>query len=1098
MSGAGDNISGDPGTTVCMPVRVNGFEDIIGLQFSLNWDPTVVQYVETTNFGLPGITPASFVEDQTSSGILNFNWIDMGMGGVTITDGTSVFDVCFQVTGAGGASTSIDFGNTQAIRGNGVGEIDFNPTGGSLSVNIIDQPCSAISLTQQAFTSSTCNGFNNGTITLTMGGGDGAFNFNWSDPTIGNTSSPTGLAPGTYSVTITSCGGEEVLDNLPSYIITEPSAIQASVQTRDASCDTGGSISVSATGGAGGYRYAWNSNALIPASGPVNVPAGTYTLTVTDSDDCSTVVPNVVVNSMTGGSTLQASAQAQDASCNGGGTINVTVLGGVLPYNFAWNSPALQPVNAPVNAPAGTYSLTVTDGGGCSVVVPNVVVGNMAGVSPIQASAQVIDASCNSEARIIVNASGGSGIFEYRWNSGAVLPVDAPVNPPPGTYTLTVTDAGGCSTIVSNVAVARPTVAILRVTADTEPSDCGDPGRIIPRPSGGDGNYSFRWSDPSLAPPNAPNNAAAGTYSLTVTDGSGCAQVVNNIVVGLSNSAGLAIQQTVTPATCSGRADGQVELTLNGTIAGLVCDWGGNGIFGCSPTNVPAGTYTVNINNGMGSCDTPVNVVVGNAKVLSGTAIPTADICASSGGSIDVRVNGGTEPLNYSWSGPLSIPNEANPMNLLQGTYNVIVSDADACTVSFNDIEVGGIDAPISIIPTSQNNTDCLDDPTGSIAVSVTGGTTPYNYAWEGADGIPVGGNSPIVTGLSPQVYSLTVTDNNGCTQEPSYTIGSNSMLDATVSVMGLAPDVTATVTATGGRLPYTYIWCNGQSEATVDNLNPGVCSVMVMDALGCAVVLQFDVGVPDLTVGIQPTAISCPGANDGILQAEPNGGGTPPYRYNWSNGATSQVIVNAIPGEYTVTITDNANRMNTATFNLVEPTPIQINPNSIVEDCMNNGRIQVDLTGGTAPYRIVWSTGEENQTEIDSLRVGEYGIIVTDENDCTASNSFVVPSDPTCRPCFEAIPIITPDEDGRNDAFRIDCANIAKGNTLQIFNRWGQLVYAAEGYSCVLGTEDDCWKGTNQNNTDLPKGGYFWVLEFDDAQGERQRIRNHVTILRE
>ena len=1026
VSGAGDNISGDPGTTVCMPIRVNDFDNIIGLQFSLNWDPAVVQYVEARNFGLTGVNDASFGEGQTDAGTLTFNWIDMSLDGVTLVDGTSIFDVCFQVIGGAGTSTNISFTNTptqtEVIRGNGVGAVAFNPTGGSLSVNTVMPPaCSSISLIQQSFTSSTCNGFNNGTITLTLGGGDGAFTYTWSDPTIGNTSSPTGLAPGTYSVTISSCGGQEVLDNLPAFNITEPSAIQASVQTREASCDTGGSISVSASGGAGGYIYAWNSNALIPASGPVNVPAGTYTLTVTDSDGCSTVVPNVVVSSMSG-------------------------------------------------------------------------------VSSIQASAQVIDASCNSEARIIVSASGGSGNYEYRWNSSAVLPVNAPVNPPPGTYTLTVTDAGGCSTIVPNVAVATPAVALLRLTADTEPSDCGEPGRIIPRPSGGDGIYTFTWSDPSLMPPNAPTNAAAGTYSLTVTDGSGCAQVLNNIVVAQSNSAGLAIQQSVTPATCTGRADGQVELTLNGTLAGLVCDWGGNGIFGCSPTNVPAGTYVVNINNGTGSCDTPINVVVGNAKVLSGTARPTADICASSDGRIEVIVNGATAPLFFSWVGSQSIPNEQNPAGLSSGTYNVTVSDADACTVAFNDIIVDGIDAPLSITPTAQNNTECLDDPTGSIAVTVEGGTMGYAYNWERADGTPVpGGNGPIITGLSPAVYGLTVTDVNGCTRAQSYTIGANSMLEATVSVTGLAPNATATVTATGGREPYTYIWCNGQSSPTATNLQAGTCNVMVLDALNCAAVLQFDVGVPELSVGITlSTGISCPGANDAVLQAESNGGGTLPYRYNWSNGATSQVIVNAIPGEYTVTITDNANRMATATFNLMEPTPIQINSNNIVSDCMNDGEIQVNLTGGTAPYRIAWSTGEENQTEIDSLRVGEYGIIVTDFNDCTASNSFIVPSDPQCRPCYEAIPIITPDDDGRNDAFRIDCANIAKGNTLQIFNRWGQLVYAAEGYSCVLGTEADCWKGTNQSNRDLPKGGYFWVFEFDDAQGERQRIRNHVTILRE
>ena len=191
-------------------------------------------------------------------------------------------------------------------------------------------------------------------------------------------------------------------------------------------------------------------------------------------------------------------------------------------------------------------------------------------------------------------------------------------------------------------------------------------------------------------------------------------------------------------------------------------------------------------------------------------------------------------------------------------------------------------------------------------------------------------------------------------------------------------------------------------------------------------------------------------------------------------------------------------NNTSIQSFNLQAPTPIDIATVENIPDCITNGSIEIGIGGGTAPYSIAWSTGAINTTIIDSLRAAEYGVIVTDSSDCTASAMITNSSDPMCIECFTGLEVITPNEDGRNDAFRLNCAAQAKGNVLRIFNRGGELVYEAEGYSCSLGTESDCWKGQNLSNRDLPKGGYFWVLEFEDGDGQVSRIRDHITILRE
>ena len=160
-----------------------------------------------------------------------------------------------------------------------------------------------------------------------------------------------------------------------------------------------------------------------------------------------------------------------------------------------------------------------------------------------------------------------------------------------------------------------------------------------------------------------------------------------------------------------------------------------------------------------------------------------------------------------------------------------------------------------------------------------------------------------------------------------------------------------------------------------------------------------------------------------------------------------------------------------------------------------NNGSISITVDGGTGAYQYAWSNGG-NTSSISQLTEGNYTVSVTDQNDCTKQENFQINPDQNCIDCFTSIKVMTPNDDGRNDAFIMNCVDTAPNNHLEIYNRWGQLVFEIDDYQCISGDETDCWRGRTRSNSPVEEGGYFWVLEFDNADGTRNRIRDHVTIL--
>ncbi|NRA52093.1 MAG: gliding motility-associated C-terminal domain-containing protein, partial [Phaeodactylibacter sp.] len=218
--------------------------------------------------------------------------------------------------------------------------------------------------------------------------------------------------------------------------------------------------------------------------------------------------------------------------------------------------------------------------------------------------------------------------------------------------------------------------------------------------------------------------------------------------------------------------------------------------------------------------------------------------------------------------------------------------------------------------------------------------------------------------------------------------------------------------------------------------------------------------------------------------------GGIEPIDFFWSNGGFGNRITQLEPAAYSVTILDGNNCQQTATFEVLNPEPITVTfeTEPATEGC--NGAVEAIVTGGSEPYTYNWEQSDFEDAELLDLCFGEYFLQVRDRNGCLSELTSARVEDRRF-PCLSDRIILTPDNDGANEEFIILCVNEYPDNHLQIFNRWGQLVFEADNY-------DNTWNGITQDGAELPEGPYYYVLDYTDPEGNPRQQRGSLTILRE
>ena len=681
-----------------------------------------------------------------------------------------------------------------------------------------------------------------------------------------------------------------------------------------------------------------------------------------------------------------ADAGADESICAGelvtlGGS--PTASGNSSPYTYAWSS-GQTTANPNVQVTSTTtYTVTVTGANGCTAtdqVTYTVLPAPFATASSTNADCGIANGTASA------GQFGGTAPYTYEWNDGQTTQTATGLTP--GSYTVTVTDANGC-TGVAQIGVGEDNDLIASVSASPTTVCEGSTTTITATVDfGGTAPFTYSWSDGSSGSVITPTVNSTTNYIVTVTDVNGCLAIDN---VQISTYAQPSVSTSSTQADC-GVANGTATASGSGGTPGYTYSWS-NGGSGTTITNLTPGNYTVTITDANG-CQETSTVTVGETNSINAIAsVNPGTICEGESATVSASVTGGVSPYSYSWSsGQSSSSFTASPTS--STTYTVTITDTNGC------VGIDNVTLNVTPLPNVDAGPDVLI--CGSETVTIGGNPIADNnssYTWSsGQTGTTSGNNNGQIT-VSPSVtttYCVTVTK-DGCSESDCTTVTVNDPQvnagadDAICS----GESTTLNASATGGAGGYSYSWSNGSGSAsqTVSPTATTTYTVTVTDADGCSTTDAVTVTVnPNPVASMSSTEADC-GISNGTATVSVSSG-TAGFTYSWSNGGSSSTITNLSPGTYNVTVTDANGCTDTGSVLVGENNNIvataTASPGTI---CFGeSSTVSSSVAGGNAPYAYSWSTGQSSSSfTVSPNSTTTYTVTITDANGCQGVDNVTV-----------------------------------------------------------------------------------------------------------
>ncbi len=695
-----------------------------------------------------------------------------------------------------------------------------NPFATEKAADPLDIQC--ITLASVAVSNANCNQ-SNGSIAL-IHNGTAPFTYTWSHNATLNDSIATGLPAGLYDVNITDAAGCSADTTLAVANLAGPTGSLLSQQ--NASCFGGsdGAATISVSDPAA--TVSWNSNPPQTGLSLSGVPTGIYTATIRDTFGCTSSL--LVVIGQPG--TMQLSGSVTPDTCNAGnGTAVVNVIsGGLAPYTYQWDSDADDPTaQRATGLSPGSHQVIVTDVNGCqgtlTVVIPftqNLFSGRVAPTDP----------ACFGESNgsALASGSGGNGAYTYNWAApisatGALAP-----NLPPGTYSVTITDAEGpACTTTQTFTINEPGSIRVAFEAEKAASCRSADGRATAIPSGGTPPYTIVWQTNPPQTGATIENLLPGVYLVEVTDTNGCATSDRMVVPSLP---GPFFEVNVAQQDDCGLGQGIARVNITQGVAPYEIQWwtvpeqpDTNGLVAY---NLTQGVFRVVVMGADSCVEQAVFGITGNPplEVTGEETVP--EYCRLADGTASVAFQGGTPPYSYEWTtSPVQTTQTAS--GLIPGPYQVTVRDALDCTLRHTVVVD---DTPGFTLAVETDDVDCYEANNGAAVALAAGGRPPFTYQWEPG---PLAASSQI-EGLSPGAYNVTVRDSEGCERRSFGVVSGPGPLEA---AFAFAPDTLTPIVLSSAGFAFTnrstgadeYLWDFGDGNISSDFSpfhvyeNPGV-----------------------------------------------------------------------------------------------------------------------------------------------------------------------------------------------------------------------------------------------------------------------------------
>ncbi|MEZ5069404.1 MAG: SprB repeat-containing protein [Bacteroidales bacterium] len=616
--------------------------------------------------------------------------------------------------------------------------------------------------------------------------------------------------------------------------LTAQDVIITSVSSTPVSCGDGsdGTITVTVTGGIGNYTYLLTKGAIpVETSGPI--AASSYTFTghtkytgyiVIVSDASGTTADDFDFANITGPNPIQITSYLSgDISCNGAndGTVSVTATGEGGNFIFSLNGPMVQSNGSGAfsNLTQGDYTVTVSDADGCpsTDVTPTLTIANPSPISIVVDNTTDVDCFGDNTGSISISPSGGTpggaGTgYTYAWTgpNGFTATSEDLINLEAGAYSVTVYDGNLCSSTAGPITLNQPSQlsALLLGTTDVT-CNGGNDGTASITPGGGVGSYSFSWDGQNnglVSSAEDPIDLLADVYDLTLIDGNGCTEIFTSFATIAEPDAFLVTVDGSTDVSCAGGSDGNVDISVNGGTAPLTFSWVGTGSGYTSadedPMNMPADSYDLTVTDANGCSELFPDLITLTAPPSISAVLNSSTNVACFGdntGRAQITVSGGTFPYVINWTGDVSGFSTADedPMNLVADVYDLEITDDNGCTRLYNNFVTISEPAELNVVVDNVTHVLCNGANTGAIAITPSGGTPVYSYAWTGPNGFS--SSSQDLTNLEAGDYSLILTDARGCNRQfiDLVTVNENA--------------------AILGSFTLSHISCNGGSDGAIN-----------------------------------------------------------------------------------------------------------------------------------------------------------------------------------------------------------------------------------------------------------------------------------------